>query len=427
MAGCAVRHSKPPLTDAFTNDHRQKRTTRVGALISPSSRLDWRHHTGGSLSIPTVHPRSLRGGSCGQLRTSHSSNHSSAICTALDESPHINIVFLLLMFLILLTFLTFFDFWIHFFLLVYIFHFLPWDFFFKNNFLRIIFFWLFFPFSFFVKTTPQITRFHDAKVCNNWPQMRIDDHRIQSDYKYKSELQNPEGKTSVLGIASAWWNRALHQWQRDHQDPEHFQHSAHEHWHVSAQFSCLLDRFVSSWFTHCTAWLKGVAHVISSMHGVCGSLSTLSPPFLSTSSSSHSSFISCSSSCTSSTSLRAVASLCTPPERVWTLLTTSTSSQVMSSTPTTPRRLTSSPSQSPWPPPVLQARVPRGRWVRWHHTRGYASRSTPSTCLSLPARRLVCRSVVVVHVRANGETRCGENRETCCGKWSGAKCWTRTD
>ena len=26
-----------------------------------------------------------------------------------------------------------------------------------------------------------------------------------------------------------------------------------------------------------------------------------------------------------------------------------------------------------------------------------------------------------------GETRCGENRETCCGKWSGAKRWKRTD
>ena len=44
-------------------------------------------------------------------------------------------------------------------------------------------------------------------------------------------------------------------------------------------------------------------------------------------------------------------------------------------------------------PAVLQARVSRGRRVRWHRTRGYASRSTPSTCLSLPARRLVCRSV----------------------------------
>ena len=49
-----------------------------------------------------------------------------------------------------------------------------------------------------------MTRFRDAKVCNNWQQIRIDDHRIQSDYKYKSELQNPEGKTSVFGITSAW-------------------------------------------------------------------------------------------------------------------------------------------------------------------------------------------------------------------------------
>ena len=60
------------------------------------------------------------------------------------------------------------------------------------------------------------------------------------------------------------------------------------------------------------------------MHEVCGSLSTLSPPFPSTSSSSHSSFISCTSSCTSSTTLRAAASLCTLPKRVWTLLTTPT-------------------------------------------------------------------------------------------------------
>ena len=30
------------------------------------------------------------------------------------------------------------------------------------------------------KTTPQMTRFRDAKVCNNWLQIRIEDHRIQS-------------------------------------------------------------------------------------------------------------------------------------------------------------------------------------------------------------------------------------------------------
>ena len=111
------------------------------------------------------------------------------------------------------------------------------------------------------------------QVCNNLATDEIDDHRIHlCDYKYKSELPNPEGKKSVLGITSAWWNRARHQWQRDHQDPEHLQHSAHEHWHVSAQFSSLLVRFLSSWFTHCTAWLKGVAHVISSTHVMSASL-----------------------------------------------------------------------------------------------------------------------------------------------------------
>ena len=55
-----------------------------------------------------------------------------------------------------------------------------------------------------VKTTPQMTRFRDAKVCNNLATDEIDDHRIQSDYKCISGLQNPKGKNSTLGIASAW-------------------------------------------------------------------------------------------------------------------------------------------------------------------------------------------------------------------------------
>ena len=56
-----------------------------------------------------------------------------------------------------------------------------------------------------------------------------------------------------------------------------------------------------------------------------------------------------------------------------------------------------------------------------------ASQCTPSTCLSLPARRLVCRSVVVVRVRANGEIRWIANRATCWTNWSGAKCCKCTD
>ena len=41
------------------------------------------------------------------------------------------------------------------------------------------------------------------KCATVWLQIRIDDHRIQSEYKFKSELQNPEGKKSLLGITSA--------------------------------------------------------------------------------------------------------------------------------------------------------------------------------------------------------------------------------
>ena len=62
-----------------------------------------------------------------------------------------------------------------------------------------------------VKTIPRMTRFRDAKVCNNRLQVRIDDHRIQSDYKYKSELQNAKRNKSVFDITSAWKHRARHQ------------------------------------------------------------------------------------------------------------------------------------------------------------------------------------------------------------------------
>ena len=46
-----------------------------------------------------------------------------------------------------------------------------------------------------------MTRFRDAKVCNNLATDELDDHRIQSDYKCTIGLQNPAGKNSVLGIA----------------------------------------------------------------------------------------------------------------------------------------------------------------------------------------------------------------------------------
>ena len=55
-----------------------------------------------------------------------------------------------------------------------------------------------------VKTTPQMTRFRDVKVCKNIITDEIDDHRIQSDCKCTVGLQYPEGKNSTLGIAYEW-------------------------------------------------------------------------------------------------------------------------------------------------------------------------------------------------------------------------------
>ena len=49
-----------------------------------------------------------------------------------------------------------------------------------------------------------MTRFRDEKVCNNLATYEIYDHRIQSDHKCISGLQNPEAKKSTLGTASAW-------------------------------------------------------------------------------------------------------------------------------------------------------------------------------------------------------------------------------
>ena len=217
---------------------------------------------------------------------------------------------------------------------------------------------------------------------------------------------------TIKGIASAWWNRARHQWQRDHQDPEHFQHSAHEHWHVSAQFSCLLVRFLSSRFTHCITWLKSVlcAHLMS-IHEVSVSLR---PWVL------HSLHL--LHLLIHPLPLALPAALLPLP-----LLTTPTSSQVMSPTPTTSRRLTSSPTRSPWPTHSSPSKGSSRTWSTMTPHSRICFITKLSTCLSLPARRLVCRSVVVVRVRANGTIRWRANNATCWTNWSGAKCCKCTD
>ena len=48
------------------------------------------------------------------------------------------------------------------------------------------------------KTTPQMTRFRDAKVCNNLATDEIDDHRIQSDYNKNCNIQKERTLHLVL-------------------------------------------------------------------------------------------------------------------------------------------------------------------------------------------------------------------------------------
>ena len=50
----------------------------------------------------------------------------------------------------------------------------------------------------FVKTTPQMTRFRDVKVCNNLATDEIDDHRIQSDYNMNCNIQKERTLHLVL-------------------------------------------------------------------------------------------------------------------------------------------------------------------------------------------------------------------------------------
>ena len=102
--------------------------------------------------------------------------------------------------------------------------------------------------------------------------------------------------------------------------------------------------------------------------------SALSSPFHPTSSSPHSSSISCSPYCTSSTTLRAIVTLRTSPKRRWTQLTNPTSTQnqccgwhgtqVMSR----PRRsLTPCPSSRGTQVPVFRQDMPY-RWSGWYFT-----------------------------------------------------------
>ena len=102
------------------------------------------------------------------------------------------------------------------------------------------------------------------------------DYKIQNErtlhwvLRLRGEIEHDTNdNVTTKGIASAWWNRARHKLQRDHQDPEHLPHSAHEPQHVNDArvIPCAhspVVRFLSSWL-HTTSWLK--FHLCASSHG----------------------------------------------------------------------------------------------------------------------------------------------------------------
>ena len=51
-----------------------------------------------------------------------------------------------------------------------------------------------------VKTTPQMIRVHDARVCNNFATNEIDDYRVQSDYNKNCNIQKERTLHLVLRL-----------------------------------------------------------------------------------------------------------------------------------------------------------------------------------------------------------------------------------
>ena len=169
-----------------------------------------------------------------------------------------------------------------------------------------------------------MTRFRDAKVCNNWLQIRIE--RSQNTVWLQVQKRTTKSRRKEICI---WYyvcvvkpsTTQMTTWPARPRTP-----STQRTWTSTRECAVLL--VVSQVLVVMIHTLHHLAQVclVRACHVHTWSeriSSALSPPFPSTSSSSHSSFI----SCTSSTTLRAVASLCTPPKRLWTLLTTPTSSQ----------------------------------------------------------------------------------------------------
>ena len=139
-----------------------------------------------------------------------------------------------------------------------------------------------------------MTRFRGAKVCNDWLQMKIGDHRIQSDYKYRKWTTKSRRKELYTGYCLCVLKSSttpMTTWPPRPTAPytQRTWTSTPELMHAWSHAHSPVVRFWSSWFAHHIVAQVSIVRVISwSLHDERIS-STLSPPFPSTSSSSHSS------------------------------------------------------------------------------------------------------------------------------------------
>ena len=242
-----------------------------------------------------------------------------------------------------------------------------------------------------VKTTPQMTRFRDAKVCNNRLQIRIDDHRIQSGYKYK------KWTTKSRRTEFCYWFYVCvvkpSTTPMTTRPPRPRTPSTRRTWTLTRECAVLL--FVSQVLVVMIHTLHPLAQGCCACHLIHAwsvrfsfDLESSIPFYF---------FI-------FSFILYLLHFLLhylrgrskPPPRRVWTLLTRPTSSQVMSPTPTTSRRLTSSPTQSPWPthssPSKGSSRTwstmtPHSRICFAKHTEYMSTTPSEKACLSVVRRR----------------------------------------
>ena len=139
------------------------------------------------------------------------------------------------------------------------------------------------------------------QVCNNVATDEIDDHRIQSDYNKNGNIQKERTLHLVYCVCVVKTHDTNDNVTTKTQNTFHTKHMNIDTWSECARSSlvCFVGQVLVVMIVHHIVAQVSLVRVISCSSHDERISSTLSPPFPSTSSSSHSSLIFCTSSCTS--------------------------------------------------------------------------------------------------------------------------------